>query len=211
MGATINNVGPGSQTRDEINSLAVSYMGKPLHLLASLLGAMLAQLLSRLLSLFMRNKEIDQAAAFDKPAPPSPQQPLVRLKNLPQVSGCIVLEAGEALFRFGGAPRFVGSTAVHCSGAFLAGGILGLVTILIINIIDFSGSSPGCVSLVLLQYEPTPGLERWLTSSAPSRAFICLAQSEEYFVNKRGNVIHFRSYVPESADAIKALVLFSHG
>ncbi|CAN0328256.1 unnamed protein product, partial [Ectocarpus sp. 13 AM-2016] len=36
-------------------------------------------------------------------------------------------------------------------------------------------------------------------------------QSEEYFINERGRVIHFRSYLPQSADEIKAVVLFSHG
>eukprot|EP00752_Nemacystus_decipiens_P009718 g8678.t1 len=103
-----------------MNILAVSYLGKPLHFLASLLWAAL----SRLISLFIRHNQevVDRAATtfnVNKPAPPAPRQPLVRLKNLPQ--------------------------------------------------------------------------------------------SEEYFINKRGHVIHFRSYVPESADAIKAVVLFSHG
>eukprot|EP00903_Cladosiphon_okamuranus_P014574 g13516.t1 len=118
MGATINNVGHGSQKRtDEMNSLAVSYLGKPLHFLASLLWATL----SRLLTLFLRrNRQADdQATTFDKSKPPAPRQALVRLKNLPQ--------------------------------------------------------------------------------------------SEEYFINKRGSVIHFRSYLPRSADAIKAVVFFSHG
>lgn len=38
-------------------------------------------------------------------------------------------------------------------------------------------------------------------------------QSGEYFVNKRGNSIHVRSYLPPPADVhdIKAVVLFSHG
>lgn len=100
MGATINNVGHGSQKRDEMNSLAVSYMGKPLHLLASVLWAML----SRLVSLFLRNKEVDRAT-FDKPAPPTPPQPLVRLKNLPQVSGCASLAAAGVESSSRGVPR----------------------------------------------------------------------------------------------------------
>lgn len=36
-------------------------------------------------------------------------------------------------------------------------------------------------------------------------------QSEEYFVNKRGRVIHVRSYCPADVQAIRAVVLFSHG
>lgn len=98
MGATITNVGHGSQKRDEMNSLAVSYLGKPLHFLASLLWAVL----SRFLSLFVRNKEVvvDQATTtFDKPAPPAPRKPLVRLKNLPQVSGRVFLSAAEVRTR----------------------------------------------------------------------------------------------------------------
>lgn len=97
MGATItSNVGHGSQKRDEMNSLAVSYLGKPLHFLASLLWAVL----SRLLSLLIRNRGavVEQAATtFDKPTPPPapPRQPLVRLKNLPQVSGRALLSAAE--------------------------------------------------------------------------------------------------------------------
>lgn len=87
MGATTNSVGHGTQKSEEMNSLAVSYMGKPLHFLASLLWAML----SRLLCFFIRNKGVDPACgAFDKPAPPTPRQPLVRLKNLPQVSGRVL-------------------------------------------------------------------------------------------------------------------------
>lgn len=98
MGATITNVGHGSQKCDEMNSLAVSYLGKPLHFLASLLWAML----SRFLSLFIRNKEVvvDQATTtFDKPAPPAPRKPRVRLKNLPQVSGRVFLSAAEVRTR----------------------------------------------------------------------------------------------------------------
>ncbi|CAM9233043.1 unnamed protein product [Hapterophycus canaliculatus] len=113
--ATRGNASPGS---DEMKNLAVSYMGKPLHFVASVVWA----LLSRLLSPFFgakRRAAADRGASFNKPVSPSPRQPLVRLKNLPQ--------------------------------------------------------------------------------------------SEEYFINSRGNVIHFRSYLPQSADAIKAVVLFSHG
>lgn len=92
MGATVNDVGHGSQKRDEMNTIAVSYMGKPLHFVASFLWATLWGLLSRLLSLFLRNKG-GSKGTFDKSAPPTPRQPLVRLKNLPQVSGCALLAA----------------------------------------------------------------------------------------------------------------------
>ncbi|CAN0039375.1 unnamed protein product [Ectocarpus sp. 4 AP-2014] len=98
---------------DEMKSLAVSYMGVPLHFLASLVWAAV----SRLLTIFRPRQQT--GAGFNKPVSPAPQQPLVRLNNLPQ--------------------------------------------------------------------------------------------SEEYFINERGRVIHFRSYLPQSADEIKAVVLFSHG
>lgn len=116
MGAAINNVGHGSQkSTDEMNSLAVSYLGKPLHFLASLLWAML----SRLLAVFIRrSRDADNQATtltFDKPAPPAPRPPLVRLKNLPQVSGCALLEDAQVRLRSDGAPSFAGSTAACCS------------------------------------------------------------------------------------------------
>lgn len=98
MGATINNVGHGSQQHDEMNSLAVSYLGKPLHFLAALLSAMMWRLLSLF---FIRNKEVDPQATFDKPAaapPQAPRRPLVRLKNLPQVSGSALLASGGVRF-----------------------------------------------------------------------------------------------------------------
>ncbi|CAM9968109.1 unnamed protein product [Ectocarpus sp. 6 AP-2014] len=98
---------------NEMKSLAVSYMGVPLHFLASLVWAAV----SRLLTMFRPREQT--GAGFNKPVSPAPQQPLVRLNNLPQ--------------------------------------------------------------------------------------------SEEYFINERGRVIHFRSYLPQSADEIKAVVLFSHG
>lgn len=85
MVATAAAVGNASPRPDEMNNLAVSYMGKPLHFLASVVWA----LLSRCLSLFLgakRRAAADQGASFNKPMSPSPRQPLVRLKNLPQVS-----------------------------------------------------------------------------------------------------------------------------
>lgn len=73
--------GDVSGKSDEMKSLAVSYMGIPLHFLASLLWAGL----SRLVTLFRPRERA--GAGFNKPVSPTPQQPLVRLNNLPQVSG----------------------------------------------------------------------------------------------------------------------------
>lgn len=62
-----------------MKGLAVSYMGQPLHFLSSFLLALLSRVLTFLLS---RKKRAD-ARAF--PVSPTSRQPLVRLKNLPQV------------------------------------------------------------------------------------------------------------------------------
>lgn len=69
--------------------------------------------------------------------------------------------------------------------------------------------------MTLLRHQPGLTLNPVLVYLPPVRfpgvVFFGPAQSEEYFINKRGHVIHFRSYLPHSADAIKAVVLFSHG
>lgn len=80
MGATIA-VKNESHKPDEIKGLAVSYMGKPLHFLSTFLLAVLSRVLS---FFFSRKKEADRT--FNKVSPTS-RQPLVRLKNLPQVGG----------------------------------------------------------------------------------------------------------------------------
>lgn len=74
-------VGDVSGKPDEMKSLAVSYLGVPLHFVASMLWAAL----SRLVTLFRTRQQT--GAGFNKPVSPTPQQPLVRLNNLPQVSG----------------------------------------------------------------------------------------------------------------------------
>lgn len=75
---------------NEMKSLAVSYMGVPLHFLASLVWAAV----SRLLTMFRPREQT--GAGFNNPVSPAPQQPLVRLNNLPQVSGYldVLLVAG---------------------------------------------------------------------------------------------------------------------
>lgn len=78
MGATTTARSESHRT-DEIKGLSVSYMGKPLHFLSSFLLAVL----SRVLTVLFRKRKTD--GAFNKPVSPTPRQPLVRLKNLPQV------------------------------------------------------------------------------------------------------------------------------
>lgn len=74
--------------RDDLRRMAVSYMGWPLHFIASLLWKMM----SELLALLKRTKTQDagekassSCCELQAPATASPEQPLVRLKNLPQV------------------------------------------------------------------------------------------------------------------------------
>lgn len=85
MGGTITARNE-SHKDDEIKGLAVSYMGKPLHFLSSFLLAVLSRVLALL---FMRKKRID--GALKNPVTLTSRQPLVRLKNLPQVGVVFVL------------------------------------------------------------------------------------------------------------------------
>lgn len=86
---------------EEINTLAVSYLGKPVYFLASLVWTAFA----RMLAWFVTNakqrnneaKEMSRLKASKEKASPRPRQPLVRLKNLPQVRCEAVVLLGAAL------------------------------------------------------------------------------------------------------------------
>lgn len=66
---------------DDMKRLAVSYMGWPLHFIASLLWVLMSEFLA---IVSRRKKEQTQAKLVSSPT--MMPQPLVRLKNLPQVS-----------------------------------------------------------------------------------------------------------------------------
>lgn len=93
MGATTTATNE-SHGSDEMKGLAVSYMGKPLHFLSSFLLALLSRMLT---FLFSRKKRADTRAC---PVSPTSRQPLVRLKNLPQVCVCLVILPGWRVLCF---------------------------------------------------------------------------------------------------------------
>lgn len=219
-----------------MNNLAVSYMGKPLHFLASVVWA----LLSRFLSLFLgakRRAAGDQGASFNKPVSPLPRQPLVRLKNLPQVSRYVksvplyrvpeweVAERASGtrhvlLFRVQlNAPRYIRVNSPFPS-SFIRPTLCPVVPgdgrdrrAPGLSDVSPRGVPQACgrCSRRESSHDPLYSCLVWSLALRSLLTFLLAPQSEEYFINTRGNVIHFRSYLPQSADAIKAVVLFSHG
>ena len=103
MGAT---AAQGSSVRmpDGVSRLTVSYMGRPMHIVASLLLALMSNLFELLQLIRRRNIEGES-----RPAPPEDHKPPVRLDNLADVS-----RAHRSAPRVGAASGFVRKKESRC-------------------------------------------------------------------------------------------------
>lgn len=87
MGAMKANSKP-----EEMNVLAISYLGKPVYVLASFVWAVFARVIAWFVTNAKRDSEPGEIKVNNNKASPRRREPLVRLKNLPQV-------LGEGIFR----------------------------------------------------------------------------------------------------------------
>lgn len=78
---------------EEMTAIAASYLGRPVYVLASIVWAVCARVVAWFVTNAKRNTESAEIK-LNKKASPRPREPLVRLKNLPQVMGRSFLRAG---------------------------------------------------------------------------------------------------------------------
>jgi len=109
MGAMKANSKP-----EEMNVVALSYLGRPVYLLASFVWAFFARVVAWFVTNAKRNTGAGEIKVINK-ASPRPREPLVRLKNLPQVCEreFFVLGAGLASLLFGPLALTASSSTAH--------------------------------------------------------------------------------------------------